>query len=134
MDKFKKRILGLVSYFPDIDKLLPKYEKDENFHVIKIDGQKNIQTALKLATFGRQIVASETTENMVFQKAEQFALATSKEKKFFTIAKENKYITKPVVGLKVLDENVPGLGNQRQIISWAFGRDTKPGDFKRFDL
>ena len=39
------------------------------FHVIKIDGQKNIQTALKLATFGRQIVASETTENVVFQKA-----------------------------------------------------------------
>ena len=104
------------------------------FHVIKIDGQKNIQTALKLATFGRQIVASETTENVVFQKAEQFALATSKDKKFFTIAKENKYTTKPVIGLKVLDENVPGLGNQRQIISWAFGRDTKPGDFKRFDL
>ncbi|ARV16231.1 peptidylprolyl isomerase [Polaribacter sp. SA4-12] len=104
------------------------------FHVIKIDGQKNIQTALKLATFGRQIVASETTENEVFQKAEQFALATSKDKKFFALAKENKYVTKPAIGLKVLDENVPGLGNQRQIVSWAFGKDTKPGDFKRFDL
>lgn len=104
------------------------------FHVIKIDGQKNIQTALKLATFGRQIIASETTENAVFQKAEQFALATSKDKKFFALAKENNYVTKPVVGLKVLDENVPGLGNQRQIVSWAFGKDTKPGDFKRFDL
>ena len=104
------------------------------FHVIKIDGQKNPQTALKLATFGRQIVASETTENAVFQKAEQFALATSKDKKFFALAKENKYVTKPAIGLKVLDENVPGLGNQRQIVSWAFGKDTKPGDFKRFDL
>jgi peptidylprolyl isomerase/peptidyl-prolyl cis-trans isomerase D len=104
------------------------------FHVIKIDGQKNRQTALKLATFGRQILASETTENAVFQKAEQFALATSKDKKFFAIAKENKYTTKPVVGLKVLDENIPGLGNQRQIVSWAFGSDTKTGDFKRFDL
>ncbi|PQJ71877.1 peptidylprolyl isomerase [Polaribacter butkevichii] len=104
------------------------------YHVIKIDGQKNKQTALKLATFGRQIIASEATENAVFQKSEQFALATSKDKKFFEIAKENKYTTRPAIGLKVLDENVPGLGNQRQIITWAFGKETKPGDFKRFDL
>ena len=104
------------------------------FHIIKIDGQKNNQTALKLATFSRQILASETTESDVFQKSEQFALATSKDKKFFEVAKENNYVAKPAIGLKVLDENVPGLGNQREIVSWAFGKDTKPGDFKRFDL
>ena len=104
------------------------------FHVVKIDDQKNNQKVLKLATLSRKIVASEATENEMFQKAEQFALSVSKEKKFFAIAKENKYATRPAVGLKVLDENVPGLGNQRQIVSWAFGKETKPGDFKRFDL
>ncbi|MCG1035968.1 peptidylprolyl isomerase [Polaribacter sargassicola] len=104
------------------------------YHVIKVDGQKNVQKVVKLATFGREIIASETTENEVFQKAEQFALEVSKDKKFFEKAKENKYTTRPVVGIKVLDENVPGLGNQRQIVSWAFGGDTKPGDFRRFDL
>ncbi|WP_218598263.1 peptidylprolyl isomerase [Polaribacter sp. NJDZ03] len=104
------------------------------FHIIKIDGQKNKQTALKLATLSRQIIASEATESAVFQKSEQFALATSKDKKFFDVAKENNYVARPAIGLKVLDENVPGLGNQRQIISWAFSNDTKPGDFKRFDL
>ena len=104
------------------------------FHIIKIDGQKNNQTALKLATYSRQIIASEATENAIFQKSEQFALASSKDNKFFEVAKENNYVTKPAIGLKVLDENVPGLGNQRQIISWAFSNDTKPGDFKRFDL
>ena len=104
------------------------------FHVIKIDGQKNSQTVIKLSSFGRKILASETTENSVFQKAEQFALETSKDKKFFSVAKENKYVTRPAIGLKVLDENVPGLGNQRNIVTWAFNKDTKPGDFKRFDL
>ena len=42
---FKRRILGLTSYFPDIDALLPRYEKATNFHVIKIpmsDFQFNI--------------------------------------------------------------------------------------------
>jgi hypothetical protein len=36
MNQFKRRILGLVSYFPDIDALLPKYKKSENFHVVPI--------------------------------------------------------------------------------------------------
>ena len=104
------------------------------YHVIKIDGQKNIQRVVSLATFSRKILPSETTENTVFQEAEQFALSISKDQKFFQIANENKYQIKPAIGLKVLDENIPGLGSQRQIISWAFGKETKPGDFKRFDL
>ena len=104
------------------------------YHIIRIDDVKEEQTVLKLATYARQIVPSEATENAVFQKAEQFALEVSKDNNFSEIAKENKYVTKPAIGLKVLDENVPGLGNQRQIISWAFGKDREIGDFKRFDL
>jgi peptidyl-prolyl cis-trans isomerase D len=104
------------------------------FHIIKVDAQKNNQKVLKLATYARKITPSEATENAVFQKTEQFALAVSKDRKFFGVAEENNYVAKPVVGLKVLDENVPGLGNQRNIITWAFGKDTKAGAFKRFDL
>jgi hypothetical protein len=37
---FKRRILGLTSYFPDIDALLPKYEKGFNFHISKIEMSK----------------------------------------------------------------------------------------------
>jgi len=36
MDGFKRRILGLVSYFPDIDALLPTYNKYEYFDTIMI--------------------------------------------------------------------------------------------------
>ncbi|WP_439127547.1 peptidylprolyl isomerase [Polaribacter sp.] len=104
------------------------------FHVVKIDDQKNEQKVLKLVTFGREIVPSEATESAVFQKAEQFALAISKTDDYNAVAKENNYVLKPAVGLKVLDENVPGIGNQRQMVSWAFGNSTEVGDFKRFDL
>ncbi len=103
------------------------------FHVIKIDETKNEQNVVKLATYGKKIVPSETTENEVFQKTEQFALA-AKQNKFTETAKENNYVVKPAIGIKALDENVPGLGNERQIVSWAFGKETKVGDFKRFDL
>ena len=104
------------------------------FHVIKIDDQKNSQKVLKLATYSRKIVASEATENATFRYAEEFALAISKDNKFNDLAKAKKYEPRSAVGLKVLDENVAGLGNQRQIVSWAFGKETKVNDFKRFDL
>jgi hypothetical protein len=37
MEKFKKRIIGLTSYFPDIDKLLPQYNKDVDFIIENIE-------------------------------------------------------------------------------------------------
>lgn len=104
------------------------------YHVIRVDDAKNNQTVLKLATFARKIVPSEATENDFFQKAEQFALAISKTTDYNALAKENGYNLRPAIGLKVLDENVPGLGNQRQIVSWAFKGDSDKGSFNRFDL
>lgn len=104
------------------------------FHVIKIDDQKNNQKVVKLATYSRKIIASEATENATFRNAEEFALAISKDKKFDDLVKQKNYVSSSAVGLKVLDENVAGLGNQRQIVSWAFGKETKLNDFKRFDL
>jgi peptidyl-prolyl cis-trans isomerase D len=104
------------------------------FHVIKVDETKNKQRVLKLATFARKIVPSEATENNIFLKAEQFALAISKATDYSTLAKENNYNLRQAVGLKVLDENVPGLGNEREVVSWAFNGDSDEGSFNRFDL
>jgi peptidylprolyl isomerase/peptidyl-prolyl cis-trans isomerase D len=104
------------------------------YHIIKIDDQKNSQKVIKLATFARTISPSEATENKAFRDAEQFALALSKDSDFEEVAKADSYDVKPAVGLKMLDENVPGLGNQRQIVSWAFSKSTALGSFKRFDL
>lgn len=104
------------------------------YHVIRIDGQKNYQRVLKLATFAKQIVPSEATENAVYTKAQEFALEVTNTNDFALAAKNKGYTPKPAVGMKTLDENVPGLGNQRQIVSWAFGSSTEIGNFKRFDL
>ncbi|MDB2385479.1 peptidylprolyl isomerase [Polaribacter sp.] len=109
-------------------------ESGFGFHVIIIEDQKNTQKVMKLATFGREITPSEATENKAFRDAEQFALELSNNTNFDEISKASNYSTKPAVGLKMLDENVPGLGNQRQIISWAFSKSVNVGDFKRFDL
>ena len=36
--------------------------------------------------------------------------------------------------IDALDENLPGLPNQRSIVQWAFGEDASVGDLKRFNL
>ncbi|MFD0993296.1 peptidylprolyl isomerase [Tenacibaculum geojense] len=104
------------------------------FHIIHVEDQKNYQNAVKLATFARKIEASEATENKIFQDAETFAQGLSNGGDIDALAKESNVSVLPAVGLKVLDENVPGLGNERQLISWAFGSDVEIGDFKRFDV
>ncbi len=39
------------------------------FHIIRIDGQKNIQKNIQIATFSHRILPSEKTENDVFEKS-----------------------------------------------------------------
>ncbi|WNW00679.1 peptidylprolyl isomerase [Tenacibaculum sp. HL-MS23] len=104
------------------------------FHVMKVDGQKNFQTVVKLATFGRKIEASEATENTVFQNAETFSLDLSNGKNFDEVIKEKNLVSQPAVGLKPLDEVVPGIGNERQIITWSFDTEVNEGTSKRFDV
>ncbi|HLV70665.1 MAG TPA: peptidylprolyl isomerase [Xanthomarina sp.] len=103
------------------------------FHIIEVEGQKNKQRAIKVATIAREIEPSETTINEVFRDASNFEIAIEKGD-FEAIAKEKDLAVRPVNGIKNLDENIPGLGNQRAMVRWAFEEGTDVGDFKRFNL
>lgn len=103
------------------------------FHIIKIDGQKNHQKFVQVATFSRKIEASEKTENEVFEKAETFASELSSDKNINDLAKEKNYSVKPVLNIKALDDNISSLGSQRQIVRWTFEENVKINDIKRFD-
>jgi len=43
-------------------------------------------------------------------------------------------VVRPVNSLKILDENIPGVGSQRPIVRWAFEDESKVGDIKRFNV
>ncbi|ALJ05176.1 peptidylprolyl isomerase [Pseudalgibacter alginicilyticus] len=103
------------------------------FHIIDIQDQKNIQRAIKVATIARKIEPSEATISKVFRDASNFEIAVT-EKDFDEVANENNYSARPVNGIKVLDENIPGIGNQRPIVRWAFEEDVKVGKVKRFNV
>lgn len=103
------------------------------FHIIEIEGQKNMQRAIKLGTIARKIEPSEATIDKVFRDASNFEIAVA-SKDFQEVATESNYTLRPVNSIKILDENIPGLGNQRGIVRWAFEEGSKVGDIKRFNV
>ncbi len=103
------------------------------FHIIEIEGQKNMQDVIKLATISQKVEASDATTDKVFRDASNFQIATE-SKDFTAVAKEGNYALRPVNNIKVLGENIPGLGEQRAIVRWAFENNSKVGDVKRFNV
>ncbi|MFK5982004.1 MAG: peptidylprolyl isomerase [Flavobacteriaceae bacterium] len=108
-------------------------ETSFGFHVIAIDDQKNIQKAIKVAVILKQIQASEKTINEVFSKATKFEIAVEKGD-FTELAKEAGLTPSPVNKIGELDANIPGIGENRSIVSWAFNEETNIGDVKRVNI
>lgn len=107
-------------------------ETDFGFHVIRVDDKEDI---VQIATLAREIEASEATSNTLFTDATKFEMAASSgEKAYVDLAKESDYVVMPVYKIKSLDENLPGLSNQRSIVQWAFNDDTEVGDIRRFNI
>ena len=107
-------------------------ETDFGFHIIKVDDKEDV---VQIATIAREIVASEQTINTLFTEATKFEMETTDDESAFSaIAKKEEFVVRPVNKIKALDENLPGLTNQRNIVQWAFNGDTEVGDVKRFNI
>ncbi len=107
-------------------------ETEFGFHVIRVDDKEDV---VQVATLSREVLASEETTNSLFTNATKFEMETIADKgEFSNIAKKSEYLVRPVNSIKELDENLPGLGLQRNVVQWAFNEDTKVGDIKRFDI
>ena len=46
----------------------------------------------------------------------------------------DNYEVKLASGIKILDDNLPGLTNQRRLVQWLFSDKVKVESYKRFDL
>ena len=108
-------------------------ETNFGFHIIEIVDQKNIQKVIKVATITKEIEPSEKTVNEVFSSAANFELDSQKGD-FNELVKDQGLNLKPVNRIGKLDANIPGIGNNRQIVNWAFHDDTNIGDVRRFSV
>lgn len=105
-------------------------ETEFGFHVIEIQDKKDV---IKLATISKKLIPSEATSNQVFTDATQFELDVQVAD-FKDVASQKSYAVKDINDVKVLDESLPVLGVQRQVVRWAFEEGRQATDVKRFAL
>ena len=106
-------------------------ETEFGFHIIKVTDKDDLAL---IADVANEDIASDQTANEVFRSATKFEMESNDLNDFIAVAEKNNYEVRPVKQVTELEENMPGLFNQRQIVRWAFDDDTKVGDIKRFSL
>ncbi|WP_298115944.1 peptidylprolyl isomerase [Flavobacterium sp.] len=105
-------------------------ESEFGYHIINVTDK---QDAIRLATVAQKIIPSEQTTNEAFTKATKFEMDAA-NKDFAAVAKAAGLTVSPSVKAKPMDENFGTVGNQRQIVKWAYSDDTNIGDVKRFEI
>ena len=106
-------------------------ETDYGFHVINVVAKEDL---VLLASIAIKNIPSEKTSDKTFNLATKFEINLSKNKNLNELAKENNYEIRPVSNIKILDDNLPGLSNQRRLIQWLFSEEVELNSYKRFDL
>ncbi|AFL80170.1 parvulin-like peptidyl-prolyl isomerase [Aequorivita sublithincola DSM 14238] len=108
-------------------------ETDFGFHVVEVVKQSEPKKGVKLATVVKNIEPSDKTINQVFSDASKFEVAVQKGD-FDELAKAQNLEVKPVNKMNNMDGNIPGIGQNRTIVNWAFNEDSNVGDTKRFSV
>ena len=106
-------------------------ETDFGFHVVKVVAKDDL---VLLASITEKNVPSDATSDKVFNSATKLEMSLSKDEDLNTLSSKENYTVKTVNGIQILDNDFPGLKDQRRIVQWLFTESTNVSDFKRFDL
>ena len=106
-------------------------ETDFGFHVIKVVAKDDL---VLLASITEKNVPSDATSDKVFNSATKLEMSLSKDEDLNALSNKENYTVKTVNGIQILDNDFPGLKDQRRIVQWLFTESTNVSDFKRFDL
>ncbi len=105
-------------------------ETDYGFHVIQVLGKSE---GVQIATLARKVEVSEGTADETFAKATAIESAASTAN-FVAEAEKLNAIVQQDVTVRPFDEYLQAVGARSEIVSWAFNKETKDGEVKRFDI
>ena len=95
------------------------------FHVIKVTDKQDV---VLTADVTKEIIPSEETSNEVFQKTTRFEMESLNGESLDSVAKNYDYDVKYVQKVNLLDENLPDLPRQRNLVQWLFNEETMLGE------
>lgn len=96
------------------------------YHVVRINDQKDIATATKLAIVVKSLFPSEATETEIFTKANTFASKYKTTAAFAEGVKAMGVQKREAANVKVQDFSIAALGPARDIVRWMYS--AKQGD------
>lgn len=94
------------------------------YHVVRINEQKNMQTATKITFVTKALFPSDATESDIYTKATEFA--TKFHGKFDDGVKAQNQQKREADQIRVQDFAINGLGPAREVVRWMY--DAKLGD------
>ena len=105
------------------------------FHVIKVTDKTAPQPKARLAFLKHEITSSTKTYQNTFAEANKF-VTENKNYDQFNIAIEEQGLTKrSMPRMSASTYQISGIENPREIVRWAFNKDTKVGDVSSiFDM
>lgn len=104
---------------------------DFGYHVMKVLDKED---GLRVANLAQKILPSDATIDANFTKATKLEMdARDTDKSFAELAKAAGLTVLPANGIGENEENVPGVGPDREIVRWLYNKDTNVGDVKKFD-
>ncbi|MDR9441507.1 MAG: SurA N-terminal domain-containing protein [Schleiferiaceae bacterium] len=102
------------------------------FHVIHIQDQAGSNDAWRLVNIKRDIEPGEATRDSVYEEATRFASQASGDLPFAEVAQKGGYNARPVTAVEPSQEQLLGIGSNREIVRWAFEEETKTNDVELF--
>jgi len=109
------------------------YLDNNAYHIIRIMGYDNSDTALRVqyATLTREITPSEATNRECLTRVNTFVTQNPTLEQFNEAADRDGLNRRVYPNLNVNTTRISGLSDSREIIRWAFDKETEIGDISK---
>ena len=104
---------------------IKKVESQFGYHIIKIVGKKDLSTKIKVASIDFTMEPGAKTIEATYNEASNFAATNNTLDKFEKAAKSKGM--RNADKLSESDNTIPGLKTAREVVRWAFNKDTEKG-------
>ncbi len=105
------------------------------YHIIKVTDRNEAAPKARLAVVAHEITPSTATYQNVFAEANKFVTENTTAEEFNSAIEEQGLNKRTYPSLRKNTNYITGINNPRQIVRWAFDKNTKVGDMSTiFDL